>query len=414
MENMPIHIEEVPTLPVHLPESNITPFLIDIDPSVIENLYRRLAGTRWTDEVENAGWDYGTNEAYLRELCAYWQNDYDWREQERMLNDFHHFKTTIDGTGIHFIHHTGEGSPSIPLLLTHGYPDSFARFLKIIPLLTKADEHGLSFDVVVPSIPGYGFSEIPKHKGMDTDKVAGLFAKLMTERLGYEKFMAHGGDSGSSITEAIALYHEESVTGIHLTDIPWQHLLTQPEEPTAAEKKFFEKNARWQQTEGAYALIQSTKPQTLAYGLNDSPAGLAAWIIEKFKTWSDNKGDIENAFSKEELLTNLTIFWITGTINSAFRLYYESIKSVMNAKYNPLVKLNPFDRTNAKTEVPTAFALFPKDITSPPKDFADRYFNVQRWTEMDRGGHFAAMEEPELLVADIRAFANSLYGNQAG
>jgi pimeloyl-ACP methyl ester carboxylesterase len=403
------HAQELDSRPGHQPEKEITPFLINIDQDVLDDLHRRLAKTRWTDEVEGADWDYGTNEAYLRELCAFWQNEYGWREQESMLNGFHHYKTTIDGTGIHFIHHAGEGSTAIPLLLTHGFPDTFARFLKVIPLLTEADEQGLSFDVVVPSIPGYGFSDSPTHKGMDTNKVAGLFDKLMTDRLGYEKYMAHGGDSGSSITEAIALYHEDHVIGIHLTDIPWQHGLSQPSDPTPPEKKFFDKTSRWQQTEGAYALIQSTKPQTLAYGLNDSPAGLAAWIIEKFKTWSDNKGEMENAFTKDELLTNVMIYWTTQTINSAFRLYYESIKNVMNATYNPLVKLNPFDRTNDKSEVPAAFALFPKDISSPPQDFANRFFNVHRWTEMPRGGHFAAMEEPELLASDIRAFAKELW-----
>jgi pimeloyl-ACP methyl ester carboxylesterase len=387
----------------------VTPFRINIDPSTLDDLGRRIGDTRWTDEVKNAKWKYGTHEVYLKELCHYWQHEFDWKVQEKYLNSFPHFKTTIDDIGIHFIHQRGEGKNPIPLILTHGYPDTFARFLKIIPLLTKTDENGFSFDVVIPSIPGYGFSDIPKEKGVDTKLISGLFVKLMTERLGYEKFVAHGGDSGSGITEDIALYHEESLTGIHLTDVPWQHGLKQPENPSEAEKKFFAAMSRWQQTEGAYAFIQSTKPQTLAYGLNDSPAGLAAWIVEKWNSWSDNHGDIENSFTKDELLTNITIFWVTQTINSAFRLYYESMQSLMQAMYNPLNKLNPFDKTGEKTIVPTAFALFPKDIATPPRDFANRFFNVQRWTEMPTGGHFAAMEEPQLLADDIRIFASGLY-----
>ena len=389
--------------------ADIIPFRIDIDDNVLDDLKTRIAATRWIDEIQGAKWEYGTNETYLRELCEYWENEFDWREQESYLNSFRHFKTNIDGFGLHFIRQKGEGPNPIPLLLTHGYPDTFARFLKIIPLLTKTDENGISFDVVVPSIPGYGFSDIPTEKGMDTKRIAHLFFKLMTERLGYEKFIAHGGDTGSGITEDIALYNEESLLGIHLTDVPWQHGMKQPADASDAEKKFFEKITRYQQTEGAYAYIQSTKPQTLAYGLNDSPVGLAAWIIEKWHSWSDNHGDIERSFTKDELLTNVTIFWVTQTINSAFHLYYESMKSLLNATYNPLNKLNPFDKTGKKSEVPAAFALFPKDIVSPPEEFAARYFNVQRWTEMSEGGHFAALEQPELLAQDIREFAAELY-----
>lgn len=386
----------------------VTPFKINIEQPILADLRRRLAATRWPGEIKNARWKYGTNEVYLKELCNYWENEFDWRAQEKSLNSFLQFKTIIDGIGIHFIHQKGEGTNPIPLILTHGYPDTFARFLKLIPLLTKADERGLSFDVVVPSIPGYGFSDIPTEKGFDTRSISKRFMKLMTERLGYEKFVAHGGDTGSGVTEDMALYNEESIIGIHLTDVPWQHGLKPPENPSKEEKKFFEKTTRWQQTEGAYAFIQSTKPQTLAYGLNDSPAGLAAWIVEKWFSWSDNHGDIENSFTKEELLTNVTIFWVTQTINSAFHLYYESMQSLMQAMYNPLVKLNPLDKTGDRTSVPTAFALFPKDISSPPQDFANRFFNVQRWTEMPSGGHFAAMEEPDLLAHDIREFVRGL------
>ncbi len=387
-------------------------FKINIEQSVTDDLMNRIANTRWTDEIENSKWENGTNKSYLRELCDYWQNTFDWKKQEGYLNSFPHFKTTVDGVGLHYIHQKGEGKNPIPLLLTHGYPDSFVRFLKIIPLLTKADKNGFSFDIIVPSIPGYGFSDIPTEAGMNKKRIAELFTNLMTKDLGYKKFVAHGGDWGGGITEQIALYHAESLLGIHLNDIPFEHRMNEPKDATSAEKKMFEATKKWQMAEGAYSMIQSTKPQTLAYSLNDSPVGLAAWIIEKFKSWSDNDGDIENCFTKDELLTNLTIYWATQTINSAMRLYNETMKAMMNSMYNPLVKLNPLDKTGGKSEVPAAFAIFPKDISTPPKEFAEHFFNVQQWTEMSAGGHFAAMEQPELLAANIRKFVTALQAHQ--
>jgi pimeloyl-ACP methyl ester carboxylesterase len=383
-------------------------FKINIEQSILDDLKKRLSNTRWTDEIENSKWEYGTNKSYLKELCNYWQNTFDWKKQEEYLNSFPHFKTIVDGIGLHYIHQKGEGEKSIPLLLIHGYPDSFVRFLKIIPLLTKADKNDLSFDVIIPSIPGYGFSDIPTEPGMNKNRIAELFTKLMTKDLGYEKFVVHGGDWGGGIAEQMALYHANSLLGIHLTDIPFEHGMSEPKDATASEKAYFEDRKKWQMTEGAYAMIQSTKPQTLAYGLNDSPVGLAAWIIEKFKSWSDNDGEIETCFTKDELLTNLTIYWATQTINSAVRIYNEAMKAMMNAMYNPLVKLNPFDKTGNKSEVPAAFAIFPKDISIPPKNFANRFFNVQQWTEMSAGGHFAAMEQPELLADDIRKFITNV------
>lgn len=384
------------------------PFKINIKQLILDDLKLKIANTRWTDEIGNSKWELGTNKTYLKELCDYWQNTFDWKKQEAYLNSFPHFKTTVDGIGLHYIHQKGEGKNSIPLLLTHGYPDSFVRFLKIIPLLTKADEDGFSFDVIVPSIPGYGFSDIPIEPGMNKKRIAELFTTLITKELGYEKFVAHGGDWGGGITEQIGLYHNESLLGIHLTDIPFEHGMNEPKDANPSEKKYFEATKKWQMIEGAYAMIQSTKPQTLAYGLNDSPVGLAAWIVEKFNSWSDNAGDIETCFTKDELLTNLTIYWATETINSAMRLYNEAMKAMMNAMYNPLVKLNPFDKTGNKSEIPAAFAIFPKDISTPPKEFAERFFNVQQWTEMPKGGHFAAMEQPELLAIDIRKFVINL------
>lgn len=386
----------------------VHPFTITVDSVTLNELRERLAKTRWPDQIDNDGWTMGTNKTYLQRLCAYWQHEFDWKKQEAYLNSFPQFKTSIDGQGIHFIHQKGNGSTNLPLLLTHGWPDSFVRFLKLIPLLTTADENGLAFDVVVPSIPGYGFSDIPTEAGMNPKKIAGLFAQLMTDELGYNQFVAHGGDWGGTITEQLALYHTDDLLAIHLTDLPFQHTLEPPADMSRAEKAFFEKMQKWQQTEGAYSLIQATKPQSLAYGLNDSPAGLAGWIVEKFYAWSDTDGDLSQTFTHDELLTNLTIYWATQTVNSAARLYYEAMQAIMAAKYNPLVRLNPFDRTGDKSTVKAGFALFPKDIGAAPKELVERYFTVEHWTELDKGGHFAAMEQPELLANDIRQFVRSI------
>ena len=371
----------------------IQPFQININADILADLNKRLSTTRWTDEFENTQWEYGTNSAYLKKLLSYWQNEFDWKKQETYLNSFAHFKTTIQDVGIHFIHEKGRGTKNVPLFLTHGFPDSFVRFLKIIPLLTEPDENGFSFDLIIPSIPGYGFSDIPKQPGMNPKKVADLFAELMVQ-LGYDQYFAHGGDWGSSITEQLALNYPDNILGIHLTDLPFHHLFTVPEtDLSEAEKKYLETGKQWQMTEGGYAMIQSTKPQTLGYGLNDSPAGLASWIIEKFYTWSDCNGNLENSFTKDELLTNLTIYWATQTINSAIRIYYETMK------YPP-------ENSSEKVKVPTAAAIFPKDLITAPKEFADRFFNIKQWTQMPKGGHFAAMEQPELLANDIRKFCS--------
>ena len=384
------------------------PFSIQFDEAVLADLRQRLAATRWPDEIDNDKWEYGTNKSYLQNLCDDWQHSFDWKAQKKYLNSFQHYKTTIDGTSLHFIHQKGKGTTSVPLLLTHGWPDSFVRFLKIIPLLTAADKNGFSFDVVVPSIPGFGFSALPEKPGMNPKKIAGLLDELMTRELGYKKYLAQGGDWGSTITEQLALYHSGSLLGIHLTDVPTQHGLMPVDSPSAAEKKYLEEIKIWQQTEGGYFMEQSTKPQTLAYGLNDSPAGLAAWIVEKFNVWTDNDGAIEDAVTRDELLLNLSIYWVTSTINASVRIYYEAMKALMQSMHNPLQKINPFDKTGDKSNVPAAFAIFPKDLSHPPKEFAERFFNVQQWSKMPEGGHFAAMEEPQALADDIRKFAVNL------
>jgi pimeloyl-ACP methyl ester carboxylesterase len=386
-------------------------FTIDIEQSVLTDLRERLNEVRWPDEFEGANWQFGTDRTYLQKLCQYWRQTYDWKKQQQYLNSFAHFRSTVDGLGLHFIYQKGEGEVTIPLLLIHGWPDSFVRFLKLIPLLTKADENDVSFDVIVPSIPGHGFSDIPKGPGMNSKHIAKLFTKLMTEELGYEKFIVQGGDVGSDIAEQIALYYPESLWGMHLTNIPYLHIISaQADTLDKAGKQYQSSVQAWQMSQGAYNMIQSTKPQTLAYSINDSPVGLAAWIVEKFYSWSDSHGDLDTSFTKDELLNNIMIYWVTQTANSSFRLYHEAMHDMTQVMYNPLSKINPLDKTGSKVEVPTALALFKVDI-APPKNFVDKFFAVRRWTNMPKGGHFAAMEQPELLANDIRAFAYDLHAN---
>ena len=376
------------------------PFQINVPDSVLDDLRDRLARTRWPSTVEGAGWDYGTDQAYLKDLLDHWRRDFDWRAQEHMLNGFYQFKAQVDGFGLHFIHERGAGPEPLPLILSHGWPDSFWRFYKLIPMLTDPARFGGdpsdAFDVVVPSIPGYGFSDQPRERGFTSARTASLFARLMTEVLGYGRFGAHGGDIGRGITEALAQQSGPLLVGIHLTDVWFGRVLNHPpDDLSEAEQAYREAGQRWQAQEGAYALEQSTKPHTLAAGLSDSPAGLAAWVVEKFRSWSDCGGDIERRFSKDELLTNLTIYWVTQTIGSSFLPYYENTQGVGQAP-------------QGRIAVPTGVAIFPADTVPAPREYGERLYNLQRWTEMPRGGHFAALEEPELLAEDIRAFFRPL------
>ncbi len=381
----------------------IQPFRIEVSAEVLSDVQRRLQATRWTSQIEDTGWAAGTDVNYLKELVGYWQNGFDWRRQESALNQFAHFKTQIDGLAIHFIHERGKGPAPFPLILTHGYPDSFFRFVKLIPMLTdplsyngRAED---AFDVVVPDLPGYGFSGKPAKHG-SIFEVHNLWSRLMTAKLGYRKFGAHGGDWGSTVTEQLARSHAGSVAAIHLTDVPFGHLLQKkPDDASPAERKFFEHNDRWLPKEGAYATIQSSKPQSLAHALNDSPAGLAGWIVEKFRAWSDCAGNVETRFSKDELLTQIMIYWATDTIGTSFLPYYDFANAGTFKWIEEGVK-----NWVGSAKVPAAFALFPKDISQPPREWAQRFFNVQRWTEMPRGGHFAALEEPAKLAEDMRAW----------
>jgi pimeloyl-ACP methyl ester carboxylesterase len=389
----------------------IRAFEINVPADVLSDLQQRLKNTRWTYQIEGTGWDAGTDVDYLKDLLDYWQNGYDWRKHERALNQFAHFKTNVDDIGIHFIHARGKGPSPFPLILTHGYPDSFYRFAKIIPMLTDPESFGGraedAFDVVVPDLPGYGFSDKPTKNGT-IFRVNDLWARLMTE-LGYRRFGAHGGDWGTTVTEQLARNHADSVVAIHLTDVPFGHIMQKPDDLSPAEKKFFDHNQKWLPKEGSYATIQSSKPQSLAHGLSDSPAGLASWIVEKFRAWSDCDGEIESRFTKDELLTHVMIYWATESIGTSFLPYYD----FANAGALTWMK-EGLKNWIGSSKVPAAFALFPKDISQPPREWAERFFNVQRWTEMPRGGHFAAMEEPELLVADIRTWFRTFRDGRGG
>lgn len=382
--------------------STASPFKIAVSDDALSDLHHRLTHTRWSAYPDRIHWKAGTSPEYLQEFVSYWQESYHWRDHETTLNQLSHFKVSIEDIGIHFIYERGKGPNPLPIVLTHGYPDSFCRFLKLIPMLTDPASYGGqpddAFDVIVPDLPGYGFSDKPKQLGT-VFRVHELWAHLMTEILGYKKFVAHGGDWGSTVTEQLARSHPDSVLAIHLTDVPFGHLFQKPNDPSSDEKQFFKKNEDWIQKEGAYALIQSTKPTSLAPGLNDSPAGLAAWILEKFRSWSDCGGDIESRFSKDELLTHIMVYWTTESIATSFLPYFE----YANAGALTWIK-EGIKNWIGRCKVPTGFALFPKDISAPPRAWAARFFDVQRWTEMSRGGHFAAMEEPQLLVEDLRAW----------
>src|SRR5262245_36853260 len=378
----------------------VRPFKIHVDDSVLADLKQRLARTRFPGEIPGSNWDYGTNLVYLKELVAYWRDKYDWRAAERRLNQFDQFTTTIDGLDVHFIHQRSRNANALPLVVTHGWPGSVVEFTKIIGPLTDPAAHGGSaadsFHVVAISLPGFGFSGKPAERGYGPERIAGIVAKLMA-RLGYTKYGAQGGDWGSSISRFVALNDASHVAGLHLNFClagpppgakdPNEGVTPADLERTRARQTFFD-------TERGYFLEQSTKPQTVGYALDDSPAGLAAWIVEKFRSWCDCDGNIEKQFTKDEILTNVMLYWVTGSITSSARIYYE------NQRAGP--------GSGARVEVPTACAVFPKEIAIPPRRWVEARYNLRRWTEMPRGGHLAALEQPELLVEDIRAFFRDL------
>jgi pimeloyl-ACP methyl ester carboxylesterase len=369
-------------------------FQIHVEDAVLDDLRARLSATRYPDEIDGVGWDYGIPMGYLRELVEYWRDAFDWRAQEARLNALANHRTTIDGQSIHFVHARSPHHEAMPLLLTHGWPGSIVEFLDVIPRLTDPESHGGqaadAFHVVAPSLPGYGFSGPTRSRGWDTWRIAGAFAELMP-RVGYERYGAQGGDWGSQVATRIAVIDPERCIALHLNMAfggkPEQAAaLTDQEKADLAAMRDFERE------ETGYSREQSTKPQTLGMALNDSPAGLLAWIVEKFRTWSDCDGDPENAFTRDQLIANVMVYWVTGTFASSARLYWEHQH-----------------RTSGEGEpgyvgIPTGVARYPKEVLRFPRSWVETRYNVTHWAEMPRGGHFAAMEQPELFVDDLRTF----------
>ena len=378
----------------------VRPFTIRVPEATLVDLKARLAQARLPEPLAGPGWDLGTDVAYLRQLLDYWRNRFDWRAQERLLNRMEQFTTTIDGLTIHFVHRRSPHAGAMPLLVTHGWPGSIAEFTKIIGPLTDPAGHGGraedAFHVVMPSIPGFGFSTAPRAAGMDPARIAGIEAALMA-RLGYTRYGVQGGDWGAIIGTQVAARHPDQVAGLHL------NMCTAPAPASAdpnagltdAELARLKVRQVFQAEEIGYQQIQGTKPQTIGIALTDSPVGLAAWIVEKFRTWCDCGGDPEAVFTKDELLTNVTLYWVTQSAGTSARIYYES--------RHPTTPPVP-----GRIEVPTACADFPKEIIWSPRRWAEARYNITRWTAMEKGGHFAALEQPQALVDDVRAFFRDL------
>jgi microsomal epoxide hydrolase len=381
--------------------AEIRPFRIEIPQADIDDLRDRLARTRWPDEIPGGGWDYGIPLGYMKELAEYWRTAYDWRKHEARLNEFPQFTTTIDGQNVHFLHVRSAEPDALPLIITHGWPGSVVEFLQVIGPLTDPRKHGGdpkdAFHLVVPSIPGYGFSGPTHEAGWDIKRIARAWAELMS-RLGYQRYGAQGGDWGSAISRQLGLIDPDHIVGLHLNflgttpsgDPAEMALLTE------TEKSHLESAARFMRQGSGYLMIQSSRPQTLAYALTDSPAGQLAWIAEKFKEWTDSANVPEDAIDRDQLLTDVSVYWFTGTANSSARLYFEFGRAgVAWGKVEP-------------STVPTGVAVFPREMAPPIRRFAERSNNIVHWSEFDRGGHFAAMEEPDLLVGDVRDFFRAL------
>ena len=382
-------------------------FQFHADQAALSDLKGRLRQAIWPDEVVAEPWRYGPPVAYMKAFIEHWLDRYDWRAHEEHLNSFPHFVTHIDEHRIHFIHQAGKGPAPIPLVLTHGWPGSIIEMLKIIPLLTDPAAHGAdpadAFTIIAPSIPGYGFSSRPTETGTSVFAVADIWAKLMT-RLNYTRFGVQGGDWGSWVSAATALQHPDRVLGLHLNYVSTRFRpAISPEDPplTSDEEEYLARAAKWADSEGAYIAIQATKPLTLAYALTDSPVGLAAWYVEKFRSWSDCQSEPDEALSKDEMITDIMLYWLTGTVHSAIRFYSES-------REHPL-HLAPGQRI----EPPCGIVHLPKELPMPPRSWAERAFNIVHWTSLPRGGHFAAWEQPDLLAEDIRTFFRPLRAHAA-
>lgn len=380
--------------------ATIRPFQIAIPDEILEQIRARVAAYPWADMANFGGWEYGTNLDYMRELCAYWVKDFDWRSQEAALNQFPQFTTSVDGLDLHFIHEKGSGPAPQPLLISHGWPGSVAEFHRVIDPLAHPERFGGreedAFDVIAPSLPGFGFSGKPA-RPMGPRGMAGLLAKLMTDVLGYDSYIAQGGDWGGAISSWLGFEHAPACRAIHINILTMRH----PDGPKGAEEEAWAARFEQEQVmENGYRTQQATKPQTLSYAMMDSPVGVAAWIIEKWNSWSDTRrGDLESIYSRDHILTNIMIYLVTGTFNTASWIY-----TGRREEGGRLLSLE-----GKRVEVPTGCALFPEELLAwPPRSYVERIYNVTRWSEMPTGGHFAAMEEPELLGEDIRAFARSL------
>lgn len=372
--------------------SRPAPFSIAVSDAEIADLKGRLRATRFPDALEGVGWDYGIDAGFLRRFVDYWADAYDWRAAEARLNGFAQFSTEIEGETVHFVHVKGKGAKSVPILLTNGWPANFVELLPLVPRLTAA-RNGVSFDVVIPSLPGYGFSSKPKKPGMNLSAVAPLWAELMT-RLGYEKFLVSGSDMGAGAEMALVRDFPGRLLGAHYVNVYFG--FPPPEDPTPEEKAYMEQLNFWQFAEGAYAMVQGTKPATLAVGLNDSPAGLAAWILEKYHTWSGGK--IETAFRLEDLATILSVYWFTQTIGSSVRLYKEAFADQALASRTP------------RHDVPHGILLPPADYPAPRSWGERNLWNIVRWTELETGGHFPALEVPDAMADDIFGFYGQISG----
>ena len=379
---------------------NVEPFRVHVADDALADLRRRAAATRWPDEPDAAPWTYGTDAAFLRALVARWADGFDWRREESRLNEWSQFRAELDGVRLHFVHLRGRGPRPTPIVLTHGWPSTFVELLPLAERLADPARFGAdpadSFDVVVPSLPGFGFSDLVGGATISRLEVARLWRRLMADVLGYPAFVAHGGDIGAGITSILGHAHSDVVRAIHLTAVRDPHLGPDAPPLSPREQAYQAEASRWADEEGAYAHVHATRPQTLAYALADSPAGLAGWMVEKFRAWSDCGGDVSRRFTMDQLLTTLTIYWATGTINSSMRYYAE-------ARRRPWT-IGPGDRVT----VPTAVAMFPHDLKHPPREWAERFYDVRRWTEMPRGGHFPAHEEPDLLAVDLREFVGGV------
>jgi pimeloyl-ACP methyl ester carboxylesterase len=383
----------------------VSPFAISATESQLSDLRYRLEHARWAEDFGNDGWAYGTNGEYLRELVDYWRTRYDWRAQERTINAVPQFRTEVDGIPIHFQHVRGVGRNSVPLMLNHGWPWTFWDFHKLVGPLTDPVRYGLDadicFDIVVPSLPGYGYSSPLTTRGINYSNTADLWVKLM-QGLGYERFGTHGGDWGAILSAQLGHKYADRIIGVHLTLMTPLDFFTgghvPAEDYSEDEKSWRQRGVDFFRNEAGYYALQTTKPQTVAFALNDSPIGLCSWIVEKRRTWSDCAGDVERRFTKDDLLTTVMIYWLSGTYGTSARYYYE-------AAHHPW---QPSHDRKPVVEAPTGAAVFLKEVVLQPKRWAARYYNLKRWSVFSSGGHFAPMEEPKVLIDEIRSFYREL------